>query len=373
MSKAKASSSSRKSAASKKAGGAAKPAPPSKASQSTESAKAAKAAKKTPKKATSKKASASKASAPKTPAKKTPAPKAASKAASKVVQMPTPTQKAVAAAKKLAAAASPPKSSAKPAAKPTVKTPPKTAEPVEVVSVEPPKPAPKPVKRSTAPAKPKRKRSSKVILAEARENLDRIYGPIALPETADILEKAVYLVLREGGTELTTTKAMKALKAEFVDWNEVRVSRSSELARLMSGTSKVAGIRRFHERSTRLREMIDQIYGDRNETSLEFLLEEKPKGQLEYLEDFDDLGLHNAYALVQWLHGKDDIVLVSAEMASAASMLGLIDTPAVTKAKKSLNEMCKNRIDRVTLVAHLNKLGDLEYKEWPSAMKEMMN
>jgi len=251
-----------------------------------------------------------------------------------------------------------------------VKTPVKTPAVAEVPAQVVAKPAAKP---APAPPKPKRKRAPKTILAEARENLDRIYGPITLPETVNTLEKAVYLVLREGGTELTTTKAMKALKAEFVDWNEVRVSRSSELARLMSGTSKVAGIRRFHERSTRLREMIDQIYGDRNETSLEFILEEKPKGQLEYLEDFDDLGLHNAYALVQWLSEKETLVLVSTEMAEAASTLGILETAAVGKAKKALNDMCKNHIDRVSLVAHLHKLGELEYREWPSAMKEMMN
>lgn len=348
--KPKASASSRKASASK-----------SGASKATKSAKAAK------KKTTSKKPTAAKAAAAKSSGKKA---SAAKSAPSKASKKPTPAK---------AAPKSPPKAVHKtaekppaksPAAKPPVKTPVNTPSVAEVPAKVVAKPAAKP---APAPPKPKRKRAPKTILAEARENLDRIYGPITLPETANILEKAVYLVLREGGTELTTTKAMKALKAEFVDWNEVRVSRSSELARLMSGTSKVAGIRRFHERSTRLREMIDQIYGDRNETSLEFILEEKPKGQLEYLEDFDDLGLHNAYALVQWLFEKETLALVSSEMAEAAHTLGILESAAVGKAKKALNDMCKNQIDRVTLVAHLHKLGELEYKEWPTAMKEMMN
>jgi len=211
------------------------------------------------------------------------------------------------------------------------------------------------------------------MLAEVMETLDRVFGPVSLPATKNTLEKAVYLVLREGGTDLTTARAMKSLMAEFVDWNEVRVSRSSELARLMSGTSKMAGIRRFHERSTRLREMIDQIYGDRNEPSLEFLNEERPKAQLEYLEDFDDLGLYNAYALVQWLSEKDDLVLVSKELAKAAHILGLVDSAAVTKVKKSLGDMLTTNQQRVAIQAHLNKLGDLEPAEWPSAMKEMLH
>ena len=38
----------------------------------------------------------------------------------------------------------------------------------------------------------------------------------------------VYLVLREKGTESTTKRALKSLREDFVDWNEVRVSRAAE-------------------------------------------------------------------------------------------------------------------------------------------------
>jgi hypothetical protein len=317
------------------------------------------------KKASSRKATAKKAVTKKTPPKKA-APKkvAAKKSAGKAATKPKPVAAKKAPSKPKAAAPAPKPKAAAPAPKPKAAAPapkPKAAAP-----------APKPKAAVPAP-KPRKKRSPKAILAEATEILDRIYGPITLPATSNTLEKAVYLVLREGGTELTTTKAMKSLKAEFVDWNEVRVSRSSELARLMSGTSKMGGIRRFHERSTRLREMIDQIYGDRNEPSLEFLNEERPKAQLEYLEDFDDLGLHNAYALVQWLSEKNDLVLVSHELAKAAHILGLVESAAVTKVKKSLGDMLNTHQERVSMQAHLNKLGELEPEQWPTAMKEMLH
>lgn len=225
---------------------------------------------------------------------------------------------------------------------------------------------------AASPAKRSRKRAPKTIYAELLEKADRLFGPVVLPECDSVLERAVYLVLRETGTELTTTKAMKVLREEFVDWNEVRVSRASELARLMSGTTKVSGIKRFHERSNRMRELIDQIYGERNEPSLEFLLEDKPKGQLEILEDYDDLGMHNAYALVQWLSGKHDLVLVSTEMVQAAHTLGLLESAAVSKAKKPLSAFASDLGSAVTLQAHLNQLGFLEQDEWPTAIKEML-
>ena len=77
-------------------------------------------------------------------------------------------------------------------------------------------------------------------MARVLERCGKALGSIDLPECSSVLEQAVYLVLREQGTELTTSKAIAALREEFVDWNEVRVSRPSELARLMSGSSKGA-------------------------------------------------------------------------------------------------------------------------------------
>lgn len=220
---------------------------------------------------------------------------------------------------------------------------------------------------------PRAPRGAKARWKVFLDKLDRAFGPLVLPETESVLEKAAALVLREQGTELTTNRALASLKADFVDWNEVRLSRPSELARLMTGTSKVPTLRRWHERAERLREMIDQVYNDRNDPSLEFLLELKSKQRFEYLEDVDDLGLHNAYALVQWLSGDEKkLVIVSSEMAQVSQTLGLTESAAVTKVKKELSEMVSGMSELVTLQAHLNQLGDMEQKEWPGALRELL-
>lgn len=218
----------------------------------------------------------------------------------------------------------------------------------------------------------KRRLSPKARLAEVIERLDRSFGALHLPETHSVLEKAVYLVLREKGSAHGTSRALKSLREDFVDWNEVRVSRAAELSRLLTGTSKGTSLRRFEERANRVRELIDQIYNDRNEPSLEFLLDEKPAGQLEYLEDLDDLGLHNAYALVQWLAGDERLTLVSAEMAQASRKLGLTDSAAVTKVRKELSALAADSTLLVTVQAHLNQLGELEDSDWPSSLKELL-
>ena len=81
------------------------------------------------------------------------------------------------------------------------------------------------------------------------------------------MEKAVYLVLREGANTALAVKALTVLREQFIDWNDVRASRPSELARLISGSTKSAPQRRVLERCQRVRELIDQVYNDRNEPS----------------------------------------------------------------------------------------------------------
>jgi endonuclease III len=232
--------------------------------------------------------------------------------------------------------------------------------------------APAEAKPKAKPEPKKRKISPKNRLAAVFEKLDRIFGAIVPPSDTDtIIEKAVYLVLRETGTEPTTARAMKALREEFVDWNEVRLSRPSEMARLMTNSVKSATIKRFVERCRRIGEMLDQIYNDRNEVSLEFLLEEKPKAQVEYLEDLDDLGIHNSYALVQWLSGDEKLCLVSPEMAEVSQTLGLTESAAMAKVKKELTALTgKDKL--IQIQAHLNQLGDMERDEWPGALKELL-
>ena len=137
---------------------------------------ASRSRKATAKKATAKKSTSKKSTAKKSTSKKSTAKKSTAKAATRK--------------------ASAPKSGAKPKGK---------------ANAKPKKPA-------------KRRLSPKNRFAAVMERLDRSFGALHLPETTSTLEKAVYLVLRENGTENTTDRALKSLREDFVDWNEVRVS-----------------------------------------------------------------------------------------------------------------------------------------------------
>jgi len=309
-------------------------------------------------KAKTTKAKASKAAAPKatkaTKATKAKATKAkAPKAKAKASKAAAPKAKAAKPAAPKAKAAAPKAKAAKPAA-------PKAAAPKAKAA------------KKSAPARKRRKVAPKVMLAGLLEKLERCYGAVNLPsETESTVEKAVYLVLREGGSQASTERAMRSLREDFVDWNDVRLSRPSELARLMSNSSKAVTIRRLVGRCERIREMLDQIYNDRNEVDLEFLLDEKPKGQIEYLEDIDDLGIHNAYALSQWLSGEEKLVLASPELCGVCQKFLITESAAVSKVRKELSDLLASG-QSTAVQAHLNQLGDMDESDWPGSVKDYL-
>ena len=292
-------------------------------------------------KAKTTKAKASKAAAPK-------ATKATKATKAKATKAKAPKAKA-----KASKAAAPKAKAAKPAA-------PKAAAPKAKAA------------KKSAPARKRRKVAPKVMLAGLLEKLERCYGAVNLPsETESTVEKAVYLVLREGGSQASTERAMRSLREDFVDWNDVRLSRPSELARLMSNSSKAVTIRRLVGRCERIREMLDQIYNDRNEVDLEFLLDEKPKGQIEYLEDIDDLGIHNAYALSQWLSGEEKLVLASPELCGVCQKFLITESAAVSKVRKELSDLLASG-QSTAVQAHLNQLGDMDESDWPGSVKDYL-
>jgi endonuclease III len=225
-------------------------------------------------------------------------------------------------------------------------------------------------RRAPAPRPARRQLSPRGALQKALPHMERIFGEIVLLPTESVLDKAAVLILREGAGGGAAERALRLLRTEFVDWNEVRISRPSELARLLAGSGKSAPQRRWHDRAKRLRDMIDQVYNDKNDPSFEFLLELKPKDQYEFLAELDDLGAHNAAALVQWLSGAEVFAHVPPSMAKAAQRLGLVESAATTRVRKELADLVgKERL--VAMAGHLTQLGEMADEQWPPALAEL--
>jgi endonuclease III len=63
--------------------------------------------------------------------------------------------------------------------------------------------------------------------------LRRAAGAVALPPPTDPTDELVVALLLEGTTERKAVSAMRRLKRAFVDYNEVRVTRTSEIAEVI--------------------------------------------------------------------------------------------------------------------------------------------
>ncbi|MGQ0552092.1 MAG: hypothetical protein ACT4PU_02595 [Planctomycetota bacterium] len=234
----------------------------------------------------------------------------------------------------------------------------------------PKSPARRPAAKAPAPKAASKKRGSPRALAGTLlTRLDKHFGEIRLSELATVLEKSVYLILREGSTHQATLAALDVLRTDFVDWNEVRASRPSELSRMIAGQSKATVLRKLHDRTRRVHDLIDQIYNDRNEASMEFVLELKAKERLDYLSDLDGLGAHNAAALAQWLSGEDKLGQINAAFAKAAELVGLVDSSSPTRVRKELASVVESE-RLVAFQAHLSALGELE-EPWPSSLSDL--
>jgi len=232
--------------------------------------------------------------------------------------------------------------------------------------------------RSKTTRKPARKAtrsrfaSDKNRLVAMLKHCDTLFGDIAPTEEGSLVEKAAFLVLREGGRgSAFAREALATLREHFVNWNEVRLSRPSELARLVAGSSRPRQVRPLHEPMQRLIDMIDQIYNDRNECSLEFLAEEGLRARLEYLEDIDDLGLHNAYVLLQWLADGKELVTPAPAMARLAKRLGFSESAAVGNARKALGRMVPPE-RYPALLAHLTYLAEEDEDDWDESLQRFV-
>lgn len=220
---------------------------------------------------------------------------------------------------------------------------------------------------------PRFRGSPRQRLTAVLERLDRRFGEVAPGgEVAGVLDKAVFLVLREGNGSAAALRSLQALRAGFIDWNEVRASRPTELSAMLGGAGRTAAQKPLLDAARRVKDVIDQVYGDRNDTTLEFLLEKKSSERLEYLEDLDDLGVHNAWALAQWLSGEDKLVGVSPNMAKAAQRLGLVPSAAVAKVRSTLSALVKEPVELVVVQAHLTQLGEMEESQWPPTLREFV-
>ena len=144
------------------------------------------------------------------------------------------------------------------------------------------------------------------MLENLLDSLERHYGKVKVPHGEPLLETAAFLILRDGWDYKKASRALKILETDFVDWNEVRVSTSWELANHLSSLADGA---QLEPRCERLLYLLDRVYEDRSELSLEFLTELDADQRREYLLTVEQLDVGQAFVLLQLMAPEGELVM----------------------------------------------------------------
>lgn len=101
--------------------------------------------------------------------------------------------------------------------------------------------------------------------------LEKILGPVPGQEEFRPLERIILMLLAHGSDPAAARTAVKKLKSEYVDWNEVRVSSPYEIQQWLKGLGKLS-----ERRAGQIKEVLVFAYTRFNKLSLECLLHPEP-------------------------------------------------------------------------------------------------
>ena len=190
----------------------------------------------------------------------------------------------------------------------------------------------------------------------------RLGWPIPTPvENASLLEEGLYAILLRHVDAKKARAATERLKAEYEDWNELRISQAQEIAACMRIGSRGAGAAR--DVRTYLQEVFQQVHG----IDLEFLRDDA-QASARFVTQLSFLGLGAGHYLL-WLAGGRELP-ITAGMVRVLDRLGVISrTASVKKARAAIAPLIpakKNGTD--TDLDFVIRLGEIAHN-WCDARK----
>ena len=128
------------------------------------------------------------------------------------------------------------------------------------------------------------------------QTLKKAYGGPDELDEARPLDQLILLILSRSIPIAKARLVMRRLRAEYVDWNEVRVSGVYEIKRTLSPI----GVRKSGQRAAEIRDLLGTVYNRFNKLSLDFLNSEEPD-RVRQRERFEAYLLDRSPALAQML------------------------------------------------------------------------
>lgn len=145
----------------------------------------------------------------------------------------------------------------------------------------------------------------------------RLYGPVEPPEQGPVLDELVATILSQNTSDATSSAAFEELRRRFPDWDAVRKAPATRIAKAIHK----AGLSR--QKAPRIRQILQQIYQDRGELSLEFLHQTPTHKAIEYLANFSGVG-PKTVACVLLFACRKPVLPVDTHVHRVSRRLGLI-------------------------------------------------
>jgi endonuclease-3 len=162
--------------------------------------------------------------------------------------------------------------------------------------------------------------------------LEKVYGPVQPPETLPVLDELIATILSQNTSDANSAAAYEELTRQFPDWDAVR---RAPLARVAKAIRR-AGL--SNRKAPRIRAILDSLYQQRGELSLEFLHELPADEAYAYLRRFGGVGPKTA-ACVLLFACRRPVLPVDTHVHRVSRRLGLIG--ARTTAEQAHEELAR--------------------------------
>ncbi|MEM6672608.1 MAG: hypothetical protein AAF726_07165, partial [Planctomycetota bacterium] len=161
-------------------------------------------------------------------------------------------------------------------------------------------------------------------------------------EGANLLEQGAVLVLMRHMTQTQAEASVKALKASYEDWNEVRVSQSQEIAQSLRTSSRKKGVALLRDRreaAMSLKEYLQDVFQQTHHLDLEELREDEQTAAKTAVS-LSVLGLPGAaYLMVLANDGQIPVHLPLVRLLDRLGMIGR--TSSLKKARTAIEGLLK--------------------------------
>jgi endonuclease-3 len=174
--------------------------------------------------------------------------------------------------------------------------------------------------------------------------LRRFHGPVEPPPQWPVLDELVATILSQNTSDSNSDAAFEELRRRFAGWEAVRRAPAARIARAI----RQAGLSNL--KAARIKAILQEVYEDRGEVSLDFLRSRPTAEALAYLRKFSGVGPKTA-ACVLLFACRKPVLPVDTHVHRVSRRLGLIRPR--TGAAKAHEELARLVPPRRVLEFHI--------------------